>query len=322
MTVRVVLGLFFLAAALSPVFAEHQTAAGGQGPTASALQARKELILRLYLDGYMRQDPDVIDAVYAEEYVRHDSGQTEKATRQQQHDLARMLRQAFPDIQARVDFVTAEDDKVVARWTMWGTETGQGPFGPPSGRPFRFSGINVYRFEGGKVVELWNHRDDLHWFQQLGLVPAELKRQAAAEPAGAPAQPRGEGLVLEPEGGEPLIWCDAPELRANIKISPGNTAGHAPFAVGTAELTGANTGTHQKQDEVIYFLSGSGSAFAGDAKIRIRPGAMMYVPRGVRHGFTRDGAEPVTFLWITVPPGLEEQFRASGKPPSFDCSAR
>lgn len=54
---------------------------------------------------------------------------------------------------------------------------GQGPFGPPSGRPFRFSGINVYRFQGDHVVELWNHRDDLQWFRQLNLVPPELKRQ-------------------------------------------------------------------------------------------------------------------------------------------------
>lgn len=98
--------------------------------------------------------------------------------------------------------------------------------------------------------------------------------------------------------------------------------GRYPVAIGTAELTGTNAGTHQKQGEVIYSLSASGSAFVGDAMIRIRPGATMYVSRSVRHGLTREGADPVTFLWITVPPGLEEQFRASGKPASFDCSAR
>jgi predicted ester cyclase len=32
----------------------------------------------------------------------------------------------------------------------------------------RFSGINVFRFSGTKVVELWNHRDDLGLMQQLG----------------------------------------------------------------------------------------------------------------------------------------------------------
>ena len=32
----------------------------------------------------------------------------------------------------------------------------------------RFSGINVFRVSDGKVVEIWNHRDDLGLMQQLG----------------------------------------------------------------------------------------------------------------------------------------------------------
>ena len=128
--------------------------------------------------------------------------------------------------------------------------------------------------------------------------PLQNPAAATAPPPAMPQAPAVAGLVLEPDAGEQLMWCDAPELR------------------------GTNTGVHKQEDEVIYFLSGSGSAFVGDAKIRIRPGAMMYVPRGVRHGFSREGDEPVTFLWVTAPPGLEEQFRKSSKPASFDCSTR
>jgi hypothetical protein len=32
------------------------------------------------------------------------------------------------------------------------------------------SGVNVFRFEQGKVAELWNHRDDLGLMEQLGAV--------------------------------------------------------------------------------------------------------------------------------------------------------
>jgi mannose-6-phosphate isomerase-like protein (cupin superfamily) len=142
------------------------------------------------------------------------------------------------------------------------------------------------------------------------------------QPPAAGTRDASGGQVLNPEEGERLMWCDVPELRATIKVSPATTGGKAPFAVGTAELTGTNTGTHRENDEVIYFISGEGSAFVGDTTIRIRPGAMMYVPRGVRHGFTREGTEPVRFAWVTSPPGLEEQFRASGHPPGFDCSKR
>ena len=38
----------------------------------------------------------------------------------------------------------------------------------PSGRMARFSGVNIFRFENGKVSELWNHRDDLRLMQQVG----------------------------------------------------------------------------------------------------------------------------------------------------------
>jgi len=33
----------------------------------------------------------------------------------------------------------------------------------------RFSGANLFRFRGGKVVEIWNHRDDLGLMQRLGV---------------------------------------------------------------------------------------------------------------------------------------------------------
>lgn len=140
----------------------------------------------------------------------------------------------------------------------------------------------------------------------------------APNTAGVPN--RSMGYVLEPDAGEPLIFCDTPDLRVNIKVSP-VTTGDAPLAVGTAELTGSNSGTHRNEDEVVYFLSGSGSAFVGDTTVRIRPGVTMYVPRGVRHGFTSEGAEPVRFLWAIAPTGLEEHFRDGGRPPSVGCGA-
>ena len=39
-----------------------------------------------------------------------------------------------------------------------------------TGRPIAFSGVNIFRFENGKVAEIWNHRDDLGLMTQLGAV--------------------------------------------------------------------------------------------------------------------------------------------------------
>jgi predicted ester cyclase len=32
-----------------------------------------------------------------------------------------------------------------------------------------FSAANIFRFEHGKVVETWNHRDDFGFAEQIGL---------------------------------------------------------------------------------------------------------------------------------------------------------
>ncbi len=39
---------------------------------------------------------------------------------------------------------------------------------PPTGRRVKFSGVNLFRFSNGKVVEIWNHRDDLGLMEQTG----------------------------------------------------------------------------------------------------------------------------------------------------------
>ena len=31
-----------------------------------------------------------------------------------------------------------------------------------------FAGVNIFRIREGKVVEIWNHRDDLGLMEQLG----------------------------------------------------------------------------------------------------------------------------------------------------------
>lgn len=75
-----------------------------------------------------------------------------------------------------LDLILAEGDLVAARWTTEGTNTGPWAGRPPTGKRARFSGVNIFRIEGGQVVELWNHRDDLGLMQQIG---AEIYAGAA-----------------------------------------------------------------------------------------------------------------------------------------------
>jgi steroid delta-isomerase-like uncharacterized protein len=129
----------------------------------------KALVRRFYDEVWARGNLDVADDVFADEYVRHDfrGGEPEPGPEGQKH-IASDFRAAFPDLEWNVDFLIGEGDLVAGRWTATGTHDGPWAGVEPTGKPMRFSGINVFRFEDGKVVEIWNHRDDLGLMQQLG----------------------------------------------------------------------------------------------------------------------------------------------------------
>ncbi len=85
-----------------------------------------------------------------------------------------MYKTAFPDLNATVEDVIAEGDKVVTRWTIRGTHQGEiEEFGPPTGKQVEIKGITIHRIEGGKIVEEWQAYDNLSAMRQLGLVPEQ-----------------------------------------------------------------------------------------------------------------------------------------------------
>ena len=131
--------------------------------------ANKELVRRFYEEVWARGNVDVADEVFADEYERHDFRAGEPAPGAEgQKAIAAAFRAAFPDLTWEIDFLLGDGDFVVGRWTASGTHLGPWAGVEPTGRPMRFSGINVFRFSDGKVVEIWNHRDDLGLMEQLG----------------------------------------------------------------------------------------------------------------------------------------------------------
>jgi predicted ester cyclase len=102
---------------------------------------------------------DAAGEIFAPDYV--------EAARQEAADF----RRSFPDVVSTIEDLIAEGDKVVARWKASATHRG-GYLGiPPTGREVEFTGISVYRIEGGKVAESWTAEDDLGLMRQIGAVP-------------------------------------------------------------------------------------------------------------------------------------------------------
>ena len=118
-------------------------------------------------------NPDILDEVYARDLVWHEPDQDIRGYEQAKQFVSTFFT-AFPDLNATVEDVIAEGDKVVTRWTIRGTHQGEiEEFGPPTGKQTELQGISIHRIEGGKIVEEWNRYDNLSLLQQLGLAPEQ-----------------------------------------------------------------------------------------------------------------------------------------------------
>lgn len=131
--------------------------------------ANKQLIARFYEEVWNRGNVEFTHEVFAPDYKRHDLRPGAALPGPEgQAKIAGDFRAAFPDLTLSVDLLIAEGDLVMARTTARGTNRGGWAGRPATGRSAQFSVVNIFRLRGGKVVEIWNHRDDLGLMQQLG----------------------------------------------------------------------------------------------------------------------------------------------------------
>jgi len=116
---------------------------------------------------------DIADEVFAETYLSHQSDGT--ALERGPEDVKKFVkeyRSAFSDIEDIVEDMIGEADKVVTRWTLRVTHTGEFRGIPATGKRITITGIGIFRFsEEGKVAESWDSLDQLGMLRQLGVIP-------------------------------------------------------------------------------------------------------------------------------------------------------
>ncbi|MFP4082346.1 MAG: ester cyclase [Candidatus Aminicenantes bacterium] len=115
----------------------------------------------------------LLDEIYSPDVVVHDCSAPEdiigldalKAYYSNTH-------QAIPDLNATIDEIIIDGDKIVWTWTFMGTQSGvfHTPLGdiPPTGNKVKFSGVAIDRLEEGKIVEEWVYFNLLDVLMQLG----------------------------------------------------------------------------------------------------------------------------------------------------------
>jgi predicted ester cyclase len=131
----------------------------------------RRVLLELWGGGKL----EVADELYAPGYVDH-VGRGPEASRvvgpEGLKQAVTMFRRAFPDLTYAIEEDMAERDLVWTRFSAKGTF--KGPFlgAAPTGNAVRYTGMDLNRIAGGKIVESWVNYDALALLQQVGLVPA------------------------------------------------------------------------------------------------------------------------------------------------------
>ena len=87
-------------------------------------------------------------------------------------DFFTKFRQAFPDLAVAVDHMVTDDDSVAIAYIVTGTHKGDFMGVAPTGKKIKARGMQIARFENGKIAERWGSSDELGILKQLGVNPS------------------------------------------------------------------------------------------------------------------------------------------------------
>ena len=147
-------------------------------------EENKVLVRRYFEEIWDKGNLDLIDELFTTNFVRHGPIGTEGEVRGLEgfEGLVSSYRSGLPDLRIPIEDQIAEGDKVVTRWTAYGTHQGELLGNAPTGNQATLTGILVDRVSGGKIEEEWVDYDTLHLMQQIGAVPAPGQSEEATPP--------------------------------------------------------------------------------------------------------------------------------------------
>lgn len=129
-------------------------------------------------------------------------------------------------------------------------------------------------------------------------------------PAAHPSTDRG--FVLGPDDGAAWWWLGSLNL---VKVD-GRDSGGGVDVVDHRVPAGyaPPLHVHEGQDELFFVLAGRFEVRCGDETWTAGPGSLVFLPRGVAHGFTVSGDEPGRTLLINAPAGFADVVTELGTP--------
>lgn len=130
-------------------------------------------------------------------------------------------------------------------------------------------------------------------------------------------RPAGKIRVLGSQEGE-SFWQPVPAngFVRNL-FSDRSIASSNRFAMGTqtvAPRSFIREHTHDRNEEIIFVVRGRGIARMDGVDHLLEEGSCVFIGHDRKHHFLNPHDEPLTFLWLFMPGGLDEFFAQIGRP--------
>ena len=132
-------------------------------------ETNKKMMEQFFERVYNQGDIAFLDELTSPEFVSHDRGNPTN-DREGVKQIVGAIKAAFPDVVFTADDVIGEGDRVAARFTMRGTQTGEFMGVSATNKSIVVTGIDIVRFEGGWAVEHWHEWSGMELLQQLGVL--------------------------------------------------------------------------------------------------------------------------------------------------------
>ena len=153
--------------ALIPTQLQAQTKGDPMSATAQVATLNETAIHRLYDECLNQNRLDLLPELVSANVIDHTYA-GEKTGLAAFEQGIQATRRMFSGQRFTLDGVVANGDRGAAHWTM--TAINSGPIAgiPASGKPITQHGVVFFRFEEGKIAEVWLQVDRLGIFQQIG----------------------------------------------------------------------------------------------------------------------------------------------------------
>ncbi len=114
----------------------------------------------------------IIESRFTEDYLFHVSPQAAPMNRAAFAGMVPLWQKAFPDGRMNILDIAVDGNRVWCFWESVGTHSDEYLGIPKTGRPVRYQGVDIWRFdEDLQVAEIWAVPDVFTLLRQLGAIP-------------------------------------------------------------------------------------------------------------------------------------------------------